>query len=139
MAETRVAPYGSWKSPITSELIVKGSIGLGQIVLDGADTYWIEVRPQEAGRSCIVRRNPQGETSDVTPQPFNARTRVHEYGGGDYMVSRGTLYFTNFADQRIYRLGVDDKEPEPVTPEGKMRYADMVVDTTARSRMVCVR
>jgi dipeptidyl aminopeptidase/acylaminoacyl peptidase len=138
MAETRVASYGSWKSPITSELIVKGSIGLGQIVLDGADTYWIEVRPQEAGRSCIVRGDRRGEASDVTPQPFNARTRVHEYGGGDYMVSRGTLYFTNFADQRIYRLGADNQEPEPVTPEGKMRYADMAVDAE-RSRLVCVR
>src|SRR5215212_9502171 len=103
MAETRVAPYGSWKSPITSELIVKGSIGLGQVALDGADTYWVEVRPQEGGRSCVVRTGADGRVEDVVPAGFNARTRVHEYGGGDYMVSDGTLYFSNFADQRLYR------------------------------------
>src|SRR5207253_11261747 len=112
----RVAPYGSWKSPITSDLIVEGSIGLGQPALDGNDTYWIEVRPQEGGRSCIVRRNSDGEISDVTPRNFNARTRVHEYGGGDYAVSEGTIYFSNYADQRIYRQHRDSQEPEPLTP-----------------------
>ncbi|HEY0321249.1 MAG TPA: S9 family peptidase [Pyrinomonadaceae bacterium] len=138
MSQTRVAPYGSWKSPITSELIVKGSISLGQIVLDGEDTYWIEVRPQEGGRSCIVRRSADGQIEDVTPLDFNARTRVHEYGGGDYTVSDGTVYFSNFADQRIYRKLLDAKEPEPLTPSENMRYADMVVDAR-RNCLVAVR
>ena len=71
-----VAPYGSWKSPVTSDLIVQGSIGLGLIALDGADTYWIEVRPSEGGRSVIVCRDRAGRTHDVTPAGFNARTRV---------------------------------------------------------------
>src|SRR6185295_10600015 len=93
MAETQTAPYGSWKSPITSDLIVSGTIGLGQIALDGDDVYWIEARPTEGGRQVIVRRTADGQTADVTPAPFNARTRVHEYGGGAFVVSAGVVYF----------------------------------------------
>jgi dipeptidyl aminopeptidase/acylaminoacyl peptidase len=138
MSQERVAPYGSWKSPITSELIVKGSIGLGQVALDGDDIYWIESRPQEGGRSCIVRLSADGQTEDVTPRDFNARTRVHEYGGGDYAVSDGTVYFSNFTDQRIYRKRKGAEVPEALTPEGGMRYADSVVDAR-RNRLIAVR
>ena len=81
------APYGSWKSPITSDLIVSETIGLGQIALDGDDIYWIEPRPSEAGRNVLVRMDPQGETADVTPPPYSVRTRVHEYGGGAFAVA----------------------------------------------------
>ena len=138
MPQSQAAPYGSWKSPITSDLIVKGSIGLAQVALDGEDIYWVEVRPQEGGRSCIVRRTPDGETRDVTPEGFNARTRVHEYGGGDFLVADGTIYFSNFADQQLYRQRTADSEPEPLTPEAPMRYADAVLDRK-RNRLVCVR
>src|SRR2546421_719270 len=115
MAEQQVAPYGSWKSPITSDLIVSGTIGLGQIALDGDDIYWIEMRPAEGGRYVIVRRTADGRTTDVTPAPFNARTRVHEYGGGAFAVSDGMVYFSNFADQRLYRQ-TPGAQPEPITP-----------------------
>jgi dipeptidyl aminopeptidase/acylaminoacyl peptidase len=137
MAETQVAPFGSWKSPITSDLIVKGSIGVGMVMLDGPDVYWIEMRPSEEGRSVIVRRAAQGETKDVTPKPFNARTRVHEYGGGDYTVAAGTVYFSNFQDQRLYQQR-PDSQPEPLTPAVSMRYADPVVDRR-RGRLISVR
>ncbi len=135
-----VAPHGSWKSPVTSDLIVQGSVGLGLIALDGADTYWIEVRPSEGGRSVIVRRDGSGLISDVTPAGFNARTRVHEYGGGDYTVAQGVVYFANFADQRLYYQRVADKDvPQPLTPAGvDLRYADMTVDLPRR-RLVAVR
>lgn len=126
----KIAPYGSWKSPITSDLIVSGSIGLGQIVLDGEDVYWIEVRPTEGGRSVVVRRTPDNQTIDVTPQGFNARTRVHEYGGGDFVVGDETIYFSNFADQRLYRQSLNalSATPEPLTPAMELRYADPVLD-----------
>ncbi|HKR00012.1 MAG TPA: S9 family peptidase [Pyrinomonadaceae bacterium] len=137
MAETQVKPYGSWKSPITSDLITKGSIGVGAVALDGEDVYWLEMRPSEGGRSVIVRRTPDGETADVTPKPFNARTRVHEYGGGDYTVSDGIVYFSNFTDQRLYRQ-TPSSQPEPLTPEVEMRYADPLVDRNRR-RLICVR
>src|SRR5829696_9049773 len=133
----KVAPYGSWKSPITSDLIVKGSIGVGSVALDREDVYWLEMRPSEAGRSVIVRRTPDGSTADVTPKPFNARTRVHEYGGGDYTVADGTVYFSNFDDQRLY-VQAEGTEPRALTPEAMMRYADAVVDPLRR-RLVCVR
>jgi len=133
----QVAPYGSWKSPITSDLIVAGTIGLGSAHLDGTDIYWSESRPTEAGRTVIVRRTCDGQITDVTPAPFNVRTRVHEYGGGAYTVDHGVLYFSNFADQRLYRQVVG-QEPVPITPEVAWRYADGVMDG-ARQRMICVR
>ena len=98
MMERKVAPYGSWKSPITSDLIVSETIGLWQIALDGKDVYWLEMRPAEGGRYVVVRRSPDGQTADVTPPPFNARTRVHEYGGGAFVVANSTVYFSNFTD-----------------------------------------
>src|SRR5262245_39235012 len=98
-----VAPYGSWKSPITSDLIVAGTIALGQITLDGDDVYWVEQRPTEGGRNVIVRYSPDGRMVDSNPTPFNARTRVHEYGGGAFTASGGALYFSHFVDQRLYR------------------------------------
>jgi dipeptidyl aminopeptidase/acylaminoacyl peptidase len=137
MTQPTVAPYGSWKSPITSDLIVTATVGLGQTALDGEDTYWIELRPSEGGRNCVVRRAPDGTTADVTPQGFNARTRVHEYGGGDFAVREGTVYFSNFADHRLYRQ-TPDSAPKAITPEKNFRYSDMVVDAR-RGRLVAVR
>lgn len=135
----QVAPYGSWKSPITTDLIVSETIGLAQIMLDSQDIYWIEMRPSEGGRSVIVRRTPDGHITDVTPPSFSARTRVHEYGGGDYAVSDGTIYFSNFADQRVYRyVPGPGSEPQPITPPENLRYADGIIDRQ-RNRMISVR
>ena len=102
-ARQQVSPYGSWRSPLTADAIVAGVIGLSQIQLDGDDIYWVEQRPAEAGRYVIVRRRPDGSTSDMTPPEFNARTRVHEYGGGSYLAREGVVWFTNYKDQRLYR------------------------------------
>lgn len=137
MPEPIIAPYGAWKSPITPDLIVAGTVGLNAIRVDGDDVYWIESRPTEAGRNVIVRRTPDGRTADLTPMPFNARTRVHEYGGGEYLVHDGVVYFANFADQRLYRQEAG-AAPQPITPEGALRYADAVMDAR-RGRLICVR
>lgn len=137
MTETRVVPYGSWKSPITSDLIVAGTIGLSEIALDGEDIYWIEGRPSEGGRSVIVRRATDGNIADVTPPGFNARTTVHEYGGGAYIVDNGVVYFSNYKDQQLYRQTLG-QAPEPITSAEKMRYADGVIDRR-RNLMFCVR
>jgi dipeptidyl aminopeptidase/acylaminoacyl peptidase len=139
----QIAPYGSWKSPITSDVIVSESIGLGQVAIDGADVYWLEGRPAEGGRYAVVRRTPDGQTRDVTPPPFNVRTRVHEYGGGAFLVVDGTVYFANFADQRLYRAS-EGKEPQPITPEVALRYADGIFDrghdhARPSGRIICVR
>jgi dipeptidyl aminopeptidase/acylaminoacyl peptidase len=137
VSERRVVPYGSWGSPISSDLIVRGVVGLSQVVTDNGAVYWMERRPGEDGRSVVVRRTVDGGMEDVTPWPFNARTRVHEYGGGDFAVHDDTVYFSNFADQRIYRCPPGG-EPEPLTPETGRRFADMVVDPT-RNRLIAVR
>lgn len=125
----RTAPYGSWQSSITADLIVRGTVSLSQVMLDGQDVYWVEGRPAEKGRNVIVRRRGiGGPFEDLTPSDHNVRTRVHEYGGGAYAVSGGTLFYSNFSDQRIYRLRREE-EPFPLTPEGiDLRYADAVVD-----------
>ncbi|MGD8244170.1 MAG: S9 family peptidase [Anaerolineae bacterium] len=137
MTKPTQSPYGSWKSPITSDLLAGETIGLGRIVLDGQDVFWNEVRPAEEGRYVIVRRTPDGTTTDVTPAPFSARTRVHEYGGAAYVVDAGIVTFSNWDDQRLYRQ-VAGEEPRPITPAGDVRYADGVVDRR-RGRMICVR
>src|SRR5215213_10117745 len=108
MTQPRVAPYGSWKSPITADLIVSATVGLGQTALDGAETYWVELRPSEGGRNCIVRRTPDG-----------------------------AVYFANFADQRVYRQRTETA-PHALTPEGKLRYSDFVLDAL-RGRVYAVR
>ncbi|MEM9091116.1 MAG: S9 family peptidase [Cyanobacteria bacterium P01_F01_bin.53] len=140
-------PYGSWKSPITSDLIVSSSIRLGAVRLDDADIYWSELRPTEGGRQLVVRYGPESVqlsgvdgVVDITPAPMNVRSRVHEYGGGAYCVHSGTVYFSNFADQRLYRQQVGEA-PEALTPQvtpaAGLRYADAVVDAP-RQRLICV-
>jgi dipeptidyl aminopeptidase/acylaminoacyl peptidase len=131
------APYGSWKSPITSDLIVAGSIRLGEIRLEGETVYWSEGRPTEGGRSVVVKHIPGGQITDLTPAPLNVRTRVHEYGGGAFNILDGALYFSNFADQRLY-LQAGEGAPEPITPEASFRYADAVWDKVHR-RILCIR
>lgn len=131
-----LAEYGTWKSPITSDLIVAGTIGLSSPLFHGEDIYWLESRPLEGGRNVIVRQSPNGETEDVTPPPFNVRSRVHEYGGGAFTVYKDTVYFTNFRDQRVY-CQKRGETPQPLTPENQLRYADFCVDAY-RNRLICV-
>jgi len=134
---TTIAPYGSWPSPITIDLLLAGSVRLSQPRLDGDDLYWLEGRPLERGRNVVVRQEPDGAPQDVTPPDFNARTRAHEYGGGDYAVHHGVVYFANDADQRLYRQRPGET-PQPLTPAADLRYADMLVDA-ARGRLIAVR
>ena len=136
MSKTRVRPYGSWVSPITAAQIASGAVGLGEVRLDGDTVYWLEMRPAEGGRSVIVRRRPDGSIEDCTPQGFNARTRVHEYGGGSYLPTSAGLFFANFADQRVYRMAGAER-PVAITPAGDFRYADFAWDAPRR-RIVCV-
>src|SRR5581483_4470965 len=134
-----VAPYGFWKSPISSDLIAAATIRLGGVFIDGDNLYWLEMRPAEGGRYVLVRRSPDGSVSDATPPDFNVRTRVHEYGGGSVVIARGVVWFSNFSDQRIYRHEPGDSAPpRPVTPGSTRRYADGVFDPV-RNAIICVR
>src|SRR6516164_10858508 len=127
---TKTAPYGAWKSPITSDLIVAQSITLAEVCLDGEEVYWLEGRPQEQGRYVVVRAAANGP-SDITPPAFNARSRVHEYGGGSWTVCNGRVYFSNLADGRLYRQVPGAFEPQALSPgppprERQWRFADGV-------------
>ena len=126
----QTAPYGSWKSPVTSDLIVAQSVGLSEIRLDHGGVYWLESRPHEAGRGVVV--GAPGGCRDLVPAPLSARNRVHEYGGGAWTVAAGALYFSNDADQRLYRLDPAAAEPVPITSEGAFRYADGLIDSVRR-------
>src|SRR5262245_51286380 len=104
MADKKEAPYGSWASPITSDVITQATVRLAQPAIDGDVSYWLEGRPYEKGRTVLVKRPHGGQAVDVTPEPFNVRTLAHEYGGGAYTVKGGVIYFINFSDQRIYEV-----------------------------------
>ena len=110
---TTTAPYGTWSSPITAEMIADTTISLSSLLVDGSDIYWLEGRPREGGRVVLVRQGEAGPV-DVLPEGYSARSRVHEYGGGAAIVSGGVAFFVNFEDQRIYRLD-GDGQPELVT------------------------
>ena len=141
------AAYGAWRSPITTQLITAGSLKLGAVrCCENGYVYWNESRPLEAGRSVIVRSKITGEVEappkDITPPDFNARTTVHEYGGGEYCVADDeTLFFSNFTDQRIYRQKLGATEvtpPEAVTPaDVPLRFADFIMDASRR-RLIAV-
>lgn len=137
MKNPTTAPHGSWKSPITSDHIVDRSVRLNDLQIDEDALYWIEGRPSEQGRSVIVRQSKRGEQMEINPAPLNARTRVHEYGGGAYLIHKGSVYFSNFEDQRIYRSD-SGSEPRPITPERNWRYADGCFDAF-QDRIYAVR
>ena len=132
-----VAPYGSWKSPITSDLIVSGGIKLEEIQVDGDAIYWLERRPSENGRSALVKWTPDGGIEEMSPAGYNLRTQVHEYGGGAFTVYDETIYFSNFVDQRLY-VQYPYSEADPLTVNEKIRFANAIVDDT-RGRIIAVR
>jgi dipeptidyl aminopeptidase/acylaminoacyl peptidase len=133
--------FGSWTSPVTSQLLVGDVVGLSFPSVEDGAHYWIEARPTEAGRNVLVRRGADGETADVFGPEFAARTLVHEYGGRCYAVRGSTVYFSNFDDQRLYRLEIGG-EPVALTPEPpaprSWRYADPEVSPDG-TFLVCVR
>jgi dipeptidyl aminopeptidase/acylaminoacyl peptidase len=136
-----VAPYGSWRSPITADMVARGGVLPYEPHVAGEAAYWVELRPAESGRNVVVRADAGSSPIDITPAGFDARTRVHEYGGGAYTVHDGTVFFTNFVDQRLYRHELGST-PVPITPEpptpASLRYADMRSSPDGRF-IVCVR
>jgi len=135
-------PYGSWKSPITTDKLVEKAVRLSRIRVDeapdgGLSIYWNESRPTENGRYVVTRSDLDGQTRVYTPLGYNTRTRVHEYGGGEFVAAGGNVYFSNYADQRLY-CSDDNGHVSPITRAEKVRFADAQVDVK-RNRLVCVR
>ena len=138
MIERTIAPFGAWHSTIRIDDVVGDVILLGEPWVDGDDVFWLEGRPTERGRRVLVRASADGSTTDLTPAPFNVRTGAHEYGGGSYVVTGGTIVLSNLSDGRLYRLDPGADAPVPLTPEGPFRYADLRPDL-ARRRFYAVR
>ncbi len=135
--EPVAAPFGSWISPVTADLIVGETIRLGQIGVLGADIFWSEGRPQEQGRNVLVWRSDDHRIKDLTPAPLNVRSRVHEYGGGAFTIGRKAGFFVNDADQQIWRIRAGEA-PHALTDAHAMRHTDIEIDAT-RKRLICVR
>ncbi|HEY6057082.1 MAG TPA: hypothetical protein VIV06_03575, partial [Candidatus Limnocylindrales bacterium] len=131
------APHGAWRSPFPISLLVDGYVGLRETRIEGDDVYWIETRPDEGGRQVVVRRRSNGTTEDVSAPGINARNRVHEYGGGSYVVVGGTVCHASWTDGRWYRRDPDGAS-RPITPDGPFRYADAIHDRE-HGRLIAVR
>ena len=135
------APCGSWTSPLTADEVTAETLSFGPIELEDGTAYWLEHRPSEDGRGVVLSCGSDGVEHELTPTDFDVRTLAHEYGGGDFTVHGGTLYYARFADQRLYRQS-PDTDPEPITPEPRSersdRYADSVV-TPDGQWLYCVR
>ena len=132
--------YGSWESTITPEKIIEGGLRFSEIRSNGSDLYFLEGRPEESGRYVIVKQSSDGNISDVIPKEFNARNAVHEYGGGSFAVGKENIYFTNWEDQRIYKVNKENITPitnEP-TFEKAIRYSDLTLSFD-EEWLFCVR
>src|SRR5206468_9856673 len=110
-----------------SHLLASTYVALDELRIDGNDVYWNELRASDKGRNVILQRKPDGTLTNITPPGFSARTRVHEYGGGCYLVQNGTVYFSNYTDQRFYRQDPANA-PRPLTPPVDMRSAYSLFD-----------
>ena len=136
---TTNAPYGSWHSPISVELVSGAAISISESWAGLEDPFWLESRPTQAGRRTLLRHSVDGVTHELTPEPFRVGNKVHEYGGGSFVTDGGVVVVSNHGDGRLYRV---DREgiaaPAPITPEGPWRYADLRLDPRA-PRLLAVR
>jgi dipeptidyl aminopeptidase/acylaminoacyl peptidase len=134
----RDAPYGSWESPFPIELLATGAVTFGEIGAAGGVRWWLEGRPAEGGRQVLVRRERDGSLTRLTPEGFNARCRVHEYGGGAFLIDGDVVVVSEFATGRLQRVTAPGVL-EPLTPAGRAwRFADLSLDR-ARNRLLAIR
>ena len=136
MPAKRPLAFGLWPSPISAELAARGSRRFGTLQANAEAVYWSEGRPEDQGRQVIVRAGPDGRPADILPKPYSARSRVHEYGGGEFLVSGATVFFVNDKDQQVYEL-TPPRAPRRVTKAPGTRFADFAHDAS-RGRLIAV-
>ena len=137
---TQLASFGTWKSPLTAQLATSEYVSFSELFVEGSDLYFLELRPHEGGRTTLNVRTPEGNIYEVTPAPFNVRTKVHEYGGSSYTVANDLVYFVNAEDQDIYCIANRSNDlPQQITNSGNTeRFANLIHDHL-RDRLICVR
>jgi dipeptidyl aminopeptidase/acylaminoacyl peptidase len=138
-----IRPYGTWPAPLGADLVARrSSPRYSHVDVTESRVRWTETRADEGGRTAVVEARPGGVVADLTPPSTNARTRVHEYGGGAVWYHGDTVFYSEFADSRLYRLDGAGMEPRPITPEPAephaLRYADGVVTPDGKT-VICVR
>lgn len=131
-------PFGTWPSPVTPALVARGSRRIGSVQADGDILYWTKSRPEEGGRQVIMRAKPGAVSAALLPKPFSARSRVHEYGGGEFLAAGEVVYFVNDKDQQVYALDAEEgATPRRITGARGTRFADFVLDAR-RGRLIAV-
>jgi dipeptidyl aminopeptidase/acylaminoacyl peptidase len=141
-APAQPLPYGSWPTPITSGAVVAQAVALSEAQVDDEAVIWSEGRPAEAGRTALVRREPDGGLTELLPEDQNARSAVHEYGGGAWWANAGVVWWINWVDQRLWRRDPETGGCQPLTPEPDEPRADRYADGALSpdgSSIVCVR
>ncbi len=136
MIDMRVHPWGTWPSPITEQRVATGAVRVAHPQLADGILYFSETRPAEGGRSALVAVDAHGHASDVLPEPFSARSRVHEYGGVAWVAAAGKVWFVDFGDQQLYQVEPGER-PRRLTREPSLRFVEPVHDH-ARNRLLCV-
>ncbi len=133
---SRTLPFGSWPSEISAESLVAGVVALSNLHSDGSQLYWLEGRPEEGGRTTLMVQSGD-QTKELTPAPFNVRSRVHEYGGGAFTVCAGQAWFVNFTDQDLYQVNPAGRISRITETAADIRFADFVPDLE-RGRLIAV-
>lgn len=139
MTSRKTASFGAWQSPISAEMLSSSALKVGQTFIDSNRAYWIETRAAEKGRSVVVSARFDGsDVADFSAPDFNVRNAVHEYGGGAAIVENGDLYFSHFADHKVYVQKAGSKSASALCKESSSRYADFCLDSK-RNRLIVVR
>ncbi len=139
--ESKLFAFGHWPSPVTATSVAEGALRFGRVQAEGGAIYWSEGRPAEKGRAPVMRWSKEGGVSELLPAPYSARSRVHEYGGGEFLVAGGTLFFVNSDDQDVYAkdlaAGADTNCIRRLTDLPETRFADFAWDGP-RKRLIAV-
>lgn len=139
--ESKPVAFGHWPSPIQASAVAEGALRFGRVQVYGNAVYWSEGRPAEKGRTPVMCWSKDGGVRELLPPPYSARSRVHEYGGGEFLIADGRLFFVNDADQDIYekplRAETGANGFQRLTDLPATRFADLAWDGL-RGRLIAV-
>src|SRR5215468_6844787 len=136
--DNKLFAFGHWPSTVSAASVAEGALRFGRVQAEGEAIYWSEGRPAEKGRSPVMRWTKGAGVTELLPGPYSARSRVHEYGGGEFLVAQGRLYFVNDADQDVYEMDIAAESGSGIrrlTDVPGTRFADFTWDRQ-RKRLI---